>query len=293
MKKGLGRGFDSLIPTNLIDETFDPTATQDGKVSKLQEITLSSIQPDPDQPRRFFDERALADLAASIKEHGVVQPIVVTPEKSGFMIVAGERRWRAATMAGLTTGPAIVRTLTGQHRLEISLIENLQRRDLNPIETATAYLKLRDQFNMTLEQIGARVGGKSVSGVSNTLRLLKLPKRIQEAVFQGRLSEGQARPMIGLDEGVAEQLAERVMKEEWSTRRIEQWITLHKQAEKRTEGEVSNSSDENQPHQQALRRLNDRFQTPVSIRTNTRGAGKIVIPFKDDAEFERIQKLLS
>ncbi len=290
MKKGLGRGFESLIPTTLIDESFDPTATQDGKISQLQEIKIDSIKPDPDQPRRFFDEKALAELAVSVGEHGVVQPIVVTRSGEEYMIVAGERRWRAAKMAGLKTVPAIIRTLSGQHRLEISLIENLQRRDLNPIETATAYLKLRDQFNMTLEEIGARVGGKSVSGVSNTLRLLKLPKNIQEAIFSGKLTEGQARPMVGLPDEVAEELAKKVIIEEWSTRKIEQWIALRKQSDKQV---TSNQAETEQPHRQALDKIHSRLKAPVSIRTNARGAGKIVISFESSEDFERIEKMLS
>ena len=159
-KKGLGRGFESLIPTELLDEAFDPTSQQDGKVSDLRHIKLSDIAADPDQPRRAFDEVALDELAASIKQHGVLQPIVVTPHKGGYMIVAGERRFRASEKLKLDTIPAIVRTLSNQHKLEVSLIENLQRRDLNPLETATAYLKLRDQFNLTLDEIGERVGGK-------------------------------------------------------------------------------------------------------------------------------------
>lgn len=289
MKKGLGRGFESLIPTALIDETYDPTADQDGKVSQLVELDIESIQPDPDQPRKFFDEKALAELAASVKEHGVVQPIVVTKKGGSFVIVAGERRYRAAKMSGLKTIPAIVRKLSDQHRLEISLIENLQRRDLNPIETATAYLKLRNQFNMTLEQIGERVGNKSVSAVSNTLRLLKLPKKIQTAVFEGKLSEGQARPMIGLPEDVAEELMERVISEEWSTRRIEQWIALWKQAAKQPQKQESSD----QPHAEALDQLASRFKSPVAIRTNARGAGRIVISFKNAEDFERIRQLLN
>lgn len=291
MKKGLGRGFDSLIPTNLIDETFDPTASQDVKVSKLQELPVADIESDPEQPRRFFDEKALAELAASVQEHGVVQPIVVTAQGSKYLIVAGERRWRAAKIAGLKTIPAIVRTLSGQHRLEVSLIENLQRRDLNPIETATAYLKLRDQFNMTLEQIGARVGGKSISAVSNTLRLLKLPKKVQEAVFKGRVSEGQARPLIGLPEEVADELLEKIIAEDWSTRRIEQWLVLYRQADKNPI-EAKRKQVES-PHEQAREQIQTRFKTPISIRTNTKGAGKIVIPFKNSQDFERIRKLLS
>ena len=151
-KRGLGRGFDTLIPTQL-DEAFDPTAQQDEKVSQLRNISVSSIQADADQPRRQFDEAALGELAASIKEHGVLQPIVVISKGSGYEIVAGERRWRAAQLAGLDKIPALVRTLTNQHRLEIALIENLQREDLNPLETATAYYKLQQQFNLTLEEI--------------------------------------------------------------------------------------------------------------------------------------------
>ena len=122
MKKGLGRGFESLIPTNLIDETFDPTAQQDEKVSRLRDIAIDKVVPDPDQPRRFFDEVALNELAESVREHGVVQPIVVTPKGDKYLIVAGERRWRAANKAGLTEVPCIVRSMNDQNRLEISLI---------------------------------------------------------------------------------------------------------------------------------------------------------------------------
>lgn len=289
MKKGLGRGFDSLIPATLLDETFDPTATQDGRLSRLEELSIDMVMPDPDQPRRFFDEKALQELSSSVKEHGVVQPIVVTAEGKKYMIVAGERRYRAAQMAGLKTIPAIVRTLTGQHRLEISLIENLQRRDLNPIETATAYLKLRDQFNMTLEAIGERVGGKSVSAVSNTLRLLKLPQVVKEAVFRGELTEGQARPMIGLPEDEAEELADRAMKEDWSARKIEQWITARKQSGQAADGDAALHHS---PHQSTIDQLTRRFQSPVSVSANAKGAGKIVISFKDQEEFERIRSLL-
>ena len=288
MKKGLGRGFDSLIPATLIDETFDPTASQDGKLSRLVELPVDKVIADPNQPRRFFDEKALAELTESVREHGVVQPIVVTADGDKYMIVAGERRYRASQQAGLKTVPAIVRTLSAQHRLEISLIENLQRRDLNPIETATAYVKLRDQFNMTLEQIGARVGGKSTSTVSNTLRLLKLPQAVKEAIFNGRLSEGQARPIIGLPEEDAVELMERIIREDWSVRRIEQWITLNKSAKKL--GDKAPEADN--PHQSAIDHLSSRLKAPVTINTNAKGAGKITISFKSEEEFQQIQSLL-
>lgn len=292
MKKGLGRGFDSLIPTNLLNEAFDPTAQQDGKMSQLVEIPLGDIEPDKEQPRRFFDEEALRELAASIREHGVVQPIVVTPHQGSYMIVAGERRWRAAALAGLTTIPCIVRSLNDQHRLEVSLIENLQRRDLNALETATAYMKLRDQFNMTLEEIGQRVGGKSVSAVSNTLRLLKLPQSIQKALFDNQISEGQARPLVGLPEEVAQDLMERTIKEGWSVRKIEQMITLWKQERKKNPYETKKPLLE-KPHAESVARLSKRLGAEIKVRTNTKGAGQIVIPFKNKLDFERIRDLIS
>ena len=217
-KKGLGRGFSSLIPTELLDESFDPTAEQDERMSELRHIKLDQIMADPDQPRRMFDEGALDEMAASIREHGVLQPIVVTPHGDGYQIVAGERRFRASQMAGLEKIPALVRTLSDQHRLELSLIENIQRKDLNILETATAYLKLRDQFNLTLEQIGVRVGGKSTSAVSNTLRLLRLPQQVRQALADGHIREGQARPLLGLDEQLATELLGKMIAEEWSAR---------------------------------------------------------------------------
>lgn len=290
-KKGLGRGFASLIPTELLDETFDPTAAQDVQLSQLRDLKLSSVDPDPDQPRRNFDEMALDEMAASIKEHGVIQPIVVVPKGGRYMIVAGERRYRASVKAGLKTIPALVRTMTDQHKLEVSLIENLQRRDLNVLETATAYLKLRDQFNLTLDEIGARVGGKSVSAISNTLRLLRLPESVRAALYEGRLREGQARPLIGLDEAVIEQILPQILKEEWSARKIEQFIVDLKKA-KNEEAEQQAEKQPQPRHDKAVEGLMKRFGTKVQIRSNTRGAGQIVISFKSEDEFDRINKLL-
>lgn len=287
MKKGLGRGFDSLIPTNLIDEEFDPTAEQDDKISRLRTLGIDEIMPDPGQPRRYFDEAGLKELAESIRIHGVLQPLVVTPHGKKFSIVAGERRWRASRLAGLDKVPVLVRTVSGQHRLELSLIENLQRRDLNPLETATAYIKLRDQFNLTLEEIGERVGGKSVSAISNTMRLLKLPKVVQEAIFRGELSEGQARPLIGLEDSVAEEVMQRTIKEGWSVRRIEQAIAELKKPHRNGPVKVVEQS-----YTKDIDRLQTKFNTKVKIQAGSKGAGKIIIPFKNNADFERIRQLL-
>ena len=291
VKKGLGRGFDSLIPTELLDESFDPTAEQDDKVSELRTIKLTQITADPDQPRRHFDDTALTELSASIAMHGVLQPIVVTPKSGGYLIVAGERRYRAALMAGLDKIPALVRTLSAQHKLELSLIENLQRRDLNVLETATAYLKLRDQFNLTLDQIGDRVGGKSVSAISNTLRLLRLPESVRTALIEGKLREGQARPLVNVDPEVIEAVLPQILREEWSARRIEQFIVqLKKQSAVDTKSPLTKL--ETQPYEQDTQQLAKRLGVNVSIKTNAKGAGQIVIKFKSDDEFRQIQRAI-
>ena len=291
MKKGLGRGFDSLIPTNLFDEAFDPTAGQDATMSQLRQLPIADIIPDPDQPRRFFDEEALRELADSIRRHGVVQPIVVTPHEAQFMIVAGERRWRAAQLAGLVEIPSIIRSLSDQHRLEVSLIENLQRRDLNPLETATAYMKLRDQFNMTLEQIGQHVGGKSVSAISNTLRLLKLPSVVRTALFENKISEGQARTLVGLPDDVAEDLLQQTIDQGWSVRKLEQMIAAWKRAQQPL-GKASAPQPVEPPHASSVARLSKKLHANITVRTSKRGAGQIIIPFKDQADFERIRDLI-
>ncbi|HMH70237.1 MAG TPA: ParB/RepB/Spo0J family partition protein [Candidatus Saccharimonadales bacterium] len=289
-KAGLGRGFDSLIPTELLDESFDPTAAQDEKVSELRQIKLSEIVPDADQPRRHFDDASLEEMAASIKEHGVLLPLVVTPKDGGYQIVAGERRYRGAKLAGLDKVPAIVRTLSNQHKLELSLIENLQRRDLNALETATAYLKLRDQFNLTLDEIGQRVGGKSVSTISNTLRLLRLPDMVKQALLDEKIREGQVRPLINLDPDVIEEIFPRLLKEEWSARKTEQFIVQLKRAARSPIENERRKPVTHIPYEQDTARLVKRFSTDVNVKTNAKGAGQIVIRFKSDADFKRIQK---
>lgn len=287
VKKGLGRGFSSLIPDNLLDESFDPSAGDDHKVSDLRTLRLSDISPDPDQPRRHFDEAGIAELTASIKEHGVLQPIVVVPLKDGsYQIVAGERRYRASKAAGKTSIPALIRTLSAQHKLELSLIENIQRRDLNAIETATAYAKLRDQFNLTLEEIGSRVGGKSVSAVSNTLRLLKLPQAAKLAVANGEVSEGQMRPLIGADESVIEELLPVIVSEQWSARKIEEHVAEGRQTPAKLGRKPS-------VRPQVHETLSKRFGVNVTTQASPKGAGKFVIEFKTEEDRERIEKLLS
>ncbi len=221
--KGLGRGFESLIPTDLVDEDFDPTSSEDTKLSKLLEIPLEKIVRDEEQPRQEFEPEALEALAKSIKANGVLQPIVVTKEGAKYKIVAGERRFRAAGIVGLTTIPAIVRTLDAQNRLELSIIENAQREDLNAIELATAYAKLKTQFNLSPAEIAERIG-KSESSVINTMRLLNLPDWAKQAMVEHNLSEGVMRPLITVDEKMAKMLLDKIINDGWPARRVEEYI---------------------------------------------------------------------
>lgn len=287
-KKGLGRGFDSLIPTDFLDDSFDTTAKQEEKVSEQRSLPLASIVADPNQPRRHFESIALQELADSIKEYGVIQPIIVTPKNDRYEIVAGERRFRASKLAGLTEIPVVVRTMSGQKQLEISLIENIQRRDLNTIETATAYAKLRDQFNLSAEKISERVH-KSPSAVINTMRLLKLPKEAILALAEGKITEGQARPLIGQDQELITQLVPRIIAEEWSARKVEQHMVNVKKQQKTGQPTEVNIATQ---HDGRVETLKTRLKTDVAIRVNSKGAGNIVIKFKSTNELERIQKLL-
>ena len=224
---GLGRGFESLIPTDLVDEEFDLTASEDRHSSELKQLKLSDIVRDEEQPRREFNEEAIEALAASIKEHGVLQPIVVTKEDGKYKIVAGERRWRASKIAGLDKIPAIVRTLDSQNRLELSIIENAQREDLNAIELATAYAKLQTQFNLTAEEIAAKVG-KSEQTVNNTLRLLTLPDEAKQIMVKEKLTEGVMRPLVSRDEKTIKKLLPKIVKEGWTARKVERYFATTK-----------------------------------------------------------------
>ena len=292
-KHGLGRGFESLIPTDLLDDTFDITASEDKKLTSLKSIPLAKVKADPSQPRRHFDKEGLEELALSIKEHGVLQPIVVVKSNNEYIIVAGERRYRASKLAGLSEIPALVRSLNSQNRLEVSLIENLQRRDLNAIETATAYQKLKDQFNLNIDQIGARVGNKSVSAVSNTMRLLRLPKQVQELIVTGKLTEGQARPLIGLKQEDAIKISTAIIKESWSARRIESHIKGLKDKERQsTSKDVEATSALQENYYKRAENLSTKLKTKVSVKSNAKGSGSLIIKFKDQSEFDRLVNLI-
>ncbi len=287
--RGLGRGLDKLIPTDTVDDFFDPTAEEDEKNSKLVEIAIDQIIPDPDQPRREFDEKQLEALSRSIKENGVVQPIVVVKEGDKYQIVAGERRWRASRMANLDTIPAIVRTLDQQKRLEISLIENVQREDLNPIEIATVYAKFRSQFNLSNAEIAKRVG-KSESAIINTTRLLNLPDSAKHAMVEHKLSEGQMRPLVTLDEAQIEKVLPKIIDEGWSARKVEQYkVNLNNRAKAVKAG----AEREKQETDTYAESISDRLGMKTAIKTSARGTGEIVIKFKNKEELEKLCSILT
>ncbi|HET9412413.1 MAG TPA: ParB/RepB/Spo0J family partition protein [Candidatus Saccharimonadales bacterium] len=287
-KLGLGRGFDSLIPTQLLDDEFDPTQEQDERLSELRTLKIADVVPNPHQPRRTFDQAALEDMAESIKQHGVMLPVVVTKTGKKYELVAGERRWRASQIAGKTEIPALVRSYDDQKKLELALIENLQREDLNPLEIATAYLKLQQQFNLKLEDIAKRAGKKGISTVSNTLRLLSLPKEAKDALVANKITEGHARQILALKEPeVQQELLELIMKHEWSVRKAEQFVIGYKEGQKDRNAAVAKVKTETP----ATQDLSKRLGAQVSVKHMAHG-GRLMIEFKNDDDLNRITGML-
>ena len=291
-KKGLGRGFSSLIPTEMIiDEKIDSELGLEYDKSQLKELKISDISPDPEQPRRHFNKEKLEELVNSIRIHGVLQPIVVVRKNSKFLIVAGERRYRASKLAGLERVPAVVRELSDQNRLELSLIENIQRDNLNVLEMAEAYLKLREQFNLTAKEIGERVGGRSESAVLNTLRLLKLPQIVKDYIISGKLKEGQARPLLKIDEETVKKILPKIIEENWSSRKIEQFLVNYKKQIE--ESKKVEPKKVNNPFEKTVKHISKKLSADVDIKTSARGSGKIVIKFKSEEELKRLEEILS
>ncbi|GAP64311.1 chromosome partitioning protein, ParB family [Ardenticatena maritima] len=286
-KRGLGKGLEALIPTS------EQSATPPPNAGNVREVPINSILPNPYQPRSHIDPAALEELAASIREHGLIQPLVVTQIEEGavgerFQLIAGERRWRAAKAAGLETVPVVIKEASEQQMLEWALIENIQRADLNPIEEALAYQQLAETFGLTHAEIAERVG-KSRSAVSNMLRLLKLPMPIQELVSQGTLSEGHARALLPL-ERLSRMLdaVEIIVGRGLNVRQTEELVK--RMLEEPTE----------RPQKQDLspldRRLQERIQarlgTKVELKRGKKG-GKVVIHFYSDDDLEQIYKLVT
>jgi ParB family chromosome partitioning protein len=282
-KSGLGKGFDALIPQN-----FDESILLD-ESERVQKLPVDKLVPNKEQPRQKFDDEALKELAASIKRHGVLQPLVVTGISGGmYRIVAGERRWRAARLAKITSVPAIVRTLKQLEELELALVENVQRVDLSPLEQAVSIGRLRQQFSLTLEDIAARLG-KAVPTISNTERLLQLSDDAKRALMAGKISEGHARAILAL-KGKPDHQAEllrSIVNQGWSVRQAERYVLGVRAGAtevKAVKARVSTESPE-------TKRLSRRFDAPVNIRRTAKG-GKLEITFKSDDDLKRIIDLL-
>lgn len=284
------------MPRDLVESEFDATASEDEKISDLRVIAVEQISPDPEQPRRHFDATMLETLANSIREHGVLQPIVVVPKKSGYEIVAGERRWRAAKLAGLKKIPAIVRTLSAQHKLELSIIENVQRADLNPLETATAYLKLKNQFNLSDVEIAQRVG-KAPSTISNQIRLLNLPQNAKKALSQGEISEGHARQILAIDdEKVRENLLNEIIANFWSVRKAEQFVIGYNSAAKQSGSQKKSAAkkatlEETELTKSIAKKIGLQEKS-VRQKITARG-GEIVIKFASESDLLKIREIFA
>lgn len=284
-RTGLGRGFDALIPQNV------DTAVLFDDQEKVQKLAVSAIVPSADQPRTTFDEDALKQLADSIKQYGILQPIVVTSHGQGkYTIVAGERRWRAAQLAGETKVPVIVRTTKELERLEIALVENVQRVDLSPLEQAVSIERLHQQFSMTYEAIAKRLG-KASSTVNNVVRLLQLPQEAQTALTEGKIYEGHARAILSLKDAPEKQLEllGNILKHGWSVRQAEQFVVSLREGYKESKAARERMQTETPETKRLSQRLGG---TPVHIRRTAKG-GKLEIQFKTDEELEKIIQSLA
>ena len=281
-RQSLGRGFDILMPTNL-----DKTILEEDK-NRVQKLLITDIVPNPTQPRREMEAKALAELTNSIKRHGILQPIIVVRDKNGYRIVAGERRWRAATAAQLTHIPAIVRSLGELERVELSLIENIQRVDLSPLEQALSVYRLQHQFSLALEQIAEKLG-KAPSTISNLTRLLQLPDDARQALQEGKISEGHARAILSLKGNKAkqEELLSCILDNGWTVRQAEQFAVAAKKGATTSQVRTKTTSET-----RLTKELSQKLGTKVNIR-HTASGGQLLITFKSDKDLQRIAKNIS
>ncbi|MGQ9881324.1 MAG: ParB/RepB/Spo0J family partition protein [Armatimonadota bacterium] len=276
-RRALGKGLSALV--SAAEEAEETVA----------EIPLSSIAPNPDQPRRDIDRDSIEELAASIREHGVLQPIIVQPLPDGrYQLVAGERRWRAARVSGLSTIPAIVRQVSEEERLELALVENVQREDINAIDEAIAYRALMERFGMTQEEVARKVG-KSRTAVANTLRLLTLEEEILDGLRQGKITEGHARALLMAPEGARMELYRRAVRAGWSVRDMERASrAASKNEQPAVSSDVSRETSAADPH---ILALEDRLRSTLATRVQIRyagGRGTIEIHFYDIDDLTRI-----
>lgn len=277
IKKGLGKGLGALITSADVgsDESF------------IKEIKINEIEPNANQPRKTFDSEKLLQLSESIKQHGIVQPIIVKKENETYRIIAGERRWRAARLAGLTTVPVVVRDVTNKQLMELALIENLQREDLNPIEEAEAYEKLMKEYSMTQEEISNTVG-KSRPAIANSLRLLNLSEKVKQHVINEELTSGHARALLAIEDyKLQEKIADEIIKRELNVRDTEKLIKKYLSKDKK-----SKPVKFNDVYADIEEKLKNIFGTKVKLVANNK-KGKIMIEYYSKEELERILELVS
>ncbi len=285
-KRGLGKGIDTLIPAN-IRETAGSNAA--GNTQETEDaphlVKITKVEPNREQPRKTFDEDALLELSESIKQFGLLQPILVQDRKTYYEIIAGERRWRAAKMAGLKEVPVIIRNLSEREIVEISLIENIQREDLNPIEEAQAYKRLLTEFQLKQDEVAERVS-KSRTAVTNSMRLLKLCDEVQKMVIDGMISTGHARALIMVENPEDQYaIAQKIFDEKLSVREVEKLVkNLHKPAKaKKPENRSLDAI-----YQDLSEKLKSALSTKVSISTKENGSGKIEIEFYSHEDLDRL-----
>lgn len=278
MVKGLGKGLHAFFPP-----------TEAGEEEHIKDVSITELRPNPYQPRKVFDQKAIDELRESIQEHGILQPIVVRKSIKGYEIVLGERRFRAASEAGLKTIPVIVKDYSEQKMMEVALIENLQREDLNPVEEAQAYQKLIEHLKITQEELASRVG-KSRPHIANHIRLLQLPKPVLELLSNGQLSMGHGRALLGLKKKTKmQQVVQRITEEGLNVRQLEKLISdINKNVPRGTKKKTVQTNIFFKEKESFLR---DRFGTSVSIKKSKR-KGKIEIEFFSQDDLERILDLL-
>ena len=289
--RGLGKGLDLMIP-NIVGETKEKKAPVAASETKGGEtiVKITKVEPNREQPRKLFDEDALQELADSIKQFGVIQPILVQDRKDYYEIIAGERRWRAAKLAGLKEVPVIIKNYTEREIVEISLIENIQREDLNPIEEAQAYKRLLNEFNLKQDEVAERVS-KSRAAVTNSMRLLKLSDRVQHMVIDEMISTGHARALLAIEKEEDQYLlAQRIFDEKLSVREVEKIVKNYGKPakvkkEKNKALEVIYRDIEEQ--------LKQKLSTKVAVNSKGDGAGKIEIEFYNHDDLERLLDMLN
>lgn len=291
----LGRGLDDINVGRGLDALIDTGEVHTQGSSNLNEIEISLIEPNPNQPRREFDQDALQELANSIKEVGIIQPITLRQLTSGkYQIIAGERRWRASQLAGLKSIPAYIRTVEDEGVMEMALVENIQREDLNAIEVALAYQHLAETTGMTQEKISKRVG-KSRTAVTNFMRLLKLPAQVQMALKNHEIDMGHARALLAIDSPSTQiKLFKEIQKQQYSVRKVEEMVQAIKNGDdvKVVKGKVAVKSQLPAEFNILKERLTQFFQTKVQMTCSSKGKGKISIPFNNEDELERIMNTL-